>query len=33
VGNERAAEAFVWHREEGLVATANYIVRPAKEIS
>jgi hypothetical protein len=25
-GNQRAAEAFVWHAEEGLIATANYVV-------
>lgn len=31
VGNARSAEAFVWHREEGLVGTANYTVAPTKK--
>ncbi len=30
VGNARAAEAFVFHREEGLIGMANYTVQPPK---
>lgn len=31
VGNARAAEAFVWHREEGLIAQATYTVQPSSD--
>jgi hypothetical protein len=32
VGNQRGAEAFVWHREEGIVGTAVYTVpQPSKD--
>lgn len=31
VGNARAAEAFVWHREQGLIATAHYTVDAREE--
>ena len=30
VGNARSAEAFVWHREEGLIGTAHYTVAAPK---
>lgn len=29
VGNQRAAEAFVWHREEGLIGSATYTAQAA----
>ncbi len=32
VGAQRAAEAFVWHADEGLVGTAVYTVSPAKDV-
>jgi len=31
VGNLRAAEAFVWHKEEGLIGTANYALPTGKD--
>ena len=31
VGNPRSAEAFVWHKDEGLVGIANYTVPAAKQ--
>lgn len=31
VGNARAAEAFVWHKDEGLIASATYTVPNAKQ--
>lgn len=30
-GSERASEAFIWHKEDGLISTANFIVRPTEE--